>query len=70
MMTTNESTYATLSAVLSEANARVCDSCGTRAAVRVDAAFDGAEASPVNPLLAGGDVWFCFECGHEESAVD
>jgi hypothetical protein len=69
-MTTNESTYAALSAVLSEAKAKVCGSCGTRAAVRVGAAFDGGEAARVNPLLADGDVWFCFECGHEEQAVD
>jgi hypothetical protein len=70
-MTPNESTYAALSAVLSEANAKVCGSCGTKAAVRVGAELDGGEASlRMNPLLSSGDVWFCFECGHEERAVD
>jgi ribosomal protein L37AE/L43A len=70
-MTPNESTHAALNAVLSEANAKVCDSCGTKAAVRVGAELDGGKAgSRANPLRSSGDVWFCFECGHEERAVD
>jgi hypothetical protein len=73
-MTPNDSTTAAaLSAVLSEAGAKVCGSCGTQAAVRVPvgaASAAGESAQHVNPALLEGDVWFCFECGHEERAVD
>jgi hypothetical protein len=72
-MTPNESTAAALSAVLSEAGARVCGSCGTQAAVRVPvgaASAAGESAQQANPALLASDVWFCFECGHEERAVD
>jgi hypothetical protein len=72
-MTPNDSTTAAaLSAVLSEAGAKVCTSCGTQAAVRVPvgAHAAGESAQHVNPVLADGDVWFCFECGHEERAVN
>ena len=72
-MTPNESTAAALSAVLSEAGAKVCGSCGTQAAVRVPvgaASAAGESAQQANPALLESDVWFCFECGHEERAVD
>ncbi len=72
-MTPNDSTTAAaLSAVLSEAGARVCGSCGTQAAVRVPvgAASAAESAQHANPALLEGDVWFCFECGPEERAVD
>ena len=71
-MTPNDSTTAAaLSAVLSEAGAKVCGSCGTQAAVRVPVGTASAaeSAQHQNPALAG-DVWFCFECGHEERAVN
>jgi hypothetical protein len=71
-MTPNDSTTAAaLSAVLSEAGAKVCGSCGTQAAVRVPVGARAAEsAQHANPALLEGDIWFCFECGHEERAVD
>lgn len=72
-MTPNESTAAALSAVLSEAGAKVCGSCGTQAAVRVPvgaASAAGESVQQTNPALLESDVWFCFECGHEERAVD
>jgi hypothetical protein len=66
-MTNNDSiAAAALSAVLTEANAQVCRSCGVRAAVRVNPrAIVRAE-----PFATPNPVWFCFECGHEEPAVD
>jgi hypothetical protein len=72
-MTPNDSTTAAaLSAVLSEAGAKVCGSCGTQAAVRVPggSASTAGESAQLNPALLKSDVWFCFECGHEERAVD
>lgn len=71
VMTPNDSSYAALNAVLSEVSARVCSSCQTQAAVRVGAGVHGGDpASHTDPVLLKGDVWFCFECGHEEPAVD
>jgi hypothetical protein len=70
-MTPNDSTTAAaLSAVLSEAGAKVCGSCGTQAAVRVPVGAASAAEQHANPALLEGDIWFCFECGHEERAVD
>lgn len=68
----DSTTAAALSAVLLEAGARVCGSCGTQAAVRVPvgAARSAESAQHANAALLEGDVWFCFECGHEERAVD
>jgi hypothetical protein len=67
----DSTTAAALSAVLSEAGAKVCGSCGTQAAVRVPVGARAAESAPhANPALLEGDIWFCFECGHEERAVD
>lgn len=70
-MTPNDSSYAALTAVLSEVSAKVCRSCQTQAAVRVGAGVHGGDpATRTDPVLLKGDVWFCFECGHEEPAVD
>ncbi|HEY7288467.1 MAG TPA: hypothetical protein VH583_01430 [Vicinamibacterales bacterium] len=68
MMTTNESTHAALTAVLTEANAKVCGSCGTQAAVRVSPAPNTAMLDVT--AHSATHVWFCFECGHEEPAID
>ena len=66
MTNTESSTIAALTAVLNEANAQVCKSCGERAAVRVSPKLAAAadQTMSVNPVL------FCFECGHEERVVD
>lgn len=68
-MTPNESTAAALSAVLTEAGAKVCGSCGTQAAVRVPVGA-ATEAGQQGNQAFESDVWFCFECGHEEHAVE
>jgi hypothetical protein len=65
MTNTDSAAQAALSAVLSDADARECRSCGERAAVRV-----ALNASAAEPALAAHAVWFCFECGHEERAIE
>ena len=66
-MTNNDSAaMAALSSVLTEANAQVCRSCGQRAAVRVNP----RAVSNAEPLATPNPVWFCFEFGHEEAAID
>ena len=66
MPNTDPVTQTALSAVLSEANAQPCLSCGARAAVRVLL----KSPSAAEELRAAEAVWFCFECGHEERAID
>jgi len=63
-VTTDTGTAAALTTVLSEAKAQVCRSCGERAAVRVHPHASVEQTAPAYP------VWFCFECGHEERALD
>jgi hypothetical protein len=57
---------AALSTVLTEANAQACRSCGEKAAVRVNP----RAVTPEESLASPNPVWFCFECGHEEPAID
>jgi len=66
MTNTESSAIAALTAVLSEANAQVCKSCGERAAVRVSP----KHATSADQMKIAGPVVFCFECGHEELVVD
>ena len=71
LMTTNDSSNDALTAVISMVNARVCSSCHTRAAVRVGTGVrSGDPASHASAMSLNGDMWFCFECGHEEQAID
>ena len=70
-MTTNDSSNDALTAVISMVNARVCSSCHTRAAVRIGTGVrSGDPAGHANAMSLSGDMWFCFECGHEEQAID
>jgi len=64
MNTTSE--HEALTAVLNDAGAKPCVRCGKRAAVYTLASSDADLG-----LDQAGDafVWFCFECGHEESVA-
>jgi hypothetical protein len=67
VMTNSEpSAMAALTAVLTEANAQVCKSCGERAAVRVHP----KQGAGADQMKTADPIVFCFECGHEERAVD
>jgi len=70
-MTSEDTAYAALNAVLEEADARTCRSCGTRASVRIpSAAGDGTSTVGVSSVSDGEIAWFCFECGHEDLGTD
>lgn len=66
-MITNNETAAALDALLEEAGARICVSCGQRAAVRTDVALSPKERALRDAHRQADDVkWYCFECGHVE----
>jgi hypothetical protein len=70
-MNTKDTAYAALSAVLEEADARTCRSCGTRASVRIPSTVGGDASTAGVSGVPGGEVaWFCFECGHEDPGAD
>jgi hypothetical protein len=70
-MTTKDTAYAALCAVLEEADARTCRSCGTRASVRIPSVAAGDTSTAGVSSVSDGEIaWFCFECGHEDLGAD
>jgi hypothetical protein len=66
-MIPNEESTDAFTAVLDEAGARRCVSCGRRAAVpTVLGVVVPAAAAPDSSALADSAKWFCFQCGYEE----
>jgi hypothetical protein len=69
-MITNDKTRHAFTAVLDEAGAKTCVSCGRRAAVRAVLAVTAtAVHTPVGVEGVEDAKWFCFECGHEEQVA-
>lgn len=65
-MKTSDDTLAALSALLAEANARACRSCGQHAAVRTRVPESALDRRTMLGAPKEVYVWLCFECGHEE----
>jgi hypothetical protein len=58
---------ATLSQLMFDAKARQCPRCGAHAMLRAATPPENALSGDGLESSVAGSVWFCFECGHDET---